>query len=151
MLLSIATAALVLVSSPAMAASENWYSEAKPLIAWDDDPATRQALAFGTAYTKNGYLKNHTNYRDPRQGGNKVYTETRYSYHEWCTTEVAWCGLEGKDQSARDNSGTWVDQYDNDDYSDKVAEEGRVHVKVCEDQPNSPDACSRQPFYTFSL
>lgn len=149
MLLSAATAFLFLLSSPsALGASENWYSRSEPLAAWED--GKRQALAYGTAYTKNGYLKNHTFYRDPRPGGDRVYTETSYSYYKSCNGVIQWCQEVGKDQSARDSSGDWVDQYDKDDYTRRGADRGRVHYKVCEDQAWSPDACSRKPYITFS-
>ncbi|KRB78101.1 hypothetical protein ASE01_08055 [Nocardioides sp. Root190] len=84
-------------------------------------------------------------------GGDAVYTETTYSYFKFCDTAIKWCGQVGKDQSARDRSGDWKDQYDNDDYSSRGADRGRVHVKVCEDQNNSFDPCSRKPYYTFNL
>ena len=149
LLLSSAATALTLAAGPASAASFNWYSSSDPLIAWED--GARQALAFGTAYQKDGLLKNHTNYKDPRPGGDDVYTETSYSYYKWCGTATEWCGEVGKDQSARDDSGYWVDQYDADDYSERNADRGRVFVKVCEDQNNSFDPCSRKPYYTFTL
>ena len=147
-----AGAAVFLASSPAaLAATEDWNSRRDPLIAWED--GDRQALAYGTAYTKEGHLKNHTYYKDPRAGGDNVYTESDYS--------VYWPGGQGgayiwqrccKDQSARDDSGTWVDQYDAYYYSDiDGVDKGRVHYKVCEDQNWSPDACSTNPFITFSL
>lgn len=149
MLLSGSAVAVVLAASPASAASYNWHSSSDPLIAWEND--AKQALAFGTSYQKDGFLKNHTHYKDPRPGGDDVYTETTYSYYKWCNTAIQWCSETGKDQSARDNSGYWVDQYDNDDYSTRNAERGRIFSKVCEDQNNSGDPCSRKPYFTFSL
>ncbi|KRA38348.1 MULTISPECIES: hypothetical protein [unclassified Nocardioides] len=151
LLLSTAAAAATLAASPAVATSYNWYSASTPLTAWDGSPAVAQAYAYGTAYQKDGLLKNHTYYKDPRPTGQSVYTETSYSYFKWCSAGIDWCAEEGKDQSARDNSGSWVNQYDADDYSDEGADRGRVHVKVCEDQNNSPDACSRKPYFTFSI
>ena len=151
MLLSASTAALVLAASPALAAEDNWYSRSSPLAAVQD--GANQALAYGTAYTKASYLKNHTFYRDPRAGGDRVYTETAYRYYEYCSSYigVAWCGEQGKDQSARDSSGDWVDQYDGDDYSGRNPDKGRVSYKVCEDHANAFDVCSREPFSTFAL
>lgn len=150
LLLTALTGLLFLITAPAaLAASQNWYSRSSPLTAWEDGVA--QALAYGTAYTKNGELKNHTYYRDPRPGGDKVYTETTYSYREPTPYGEQWGGQVGKDQSARTSSGDWVDQYDADDYSSRKASQGRVHVKVCEDQAASPDACSRKPYFTFVL
>ena len=145
--------ALVVGSAPAAhAASHDWYSRSNPLKAMEDDVA--QALAFGTSYTKDGYLKNHTNYRDPRPGGDSVYTESDYTYRiPDRDGGESWSGYAPADQSARSSSGNWVDQYDNDDYSSHQpdAEKGRVHSKVCEDQSWSPDACSRRLFFTFDL
>jgi hypothetical protein len=144
--------ALVVTSAPAAdAASHNWYSRSNPLKAWEDDVA--QALGYGTSYTKDGYLKNHTFYRDPRSGGDKVYTETGYTYREPDRDGgESWSGSGDSDQSARNSSGDWVDQYDQDDYSEhNSADQGRIHSKVCEDQAWSPDACSRRPYFTFNL
>ncbi|MCD4532675.1 hypothetical protein LRP67_01045 [Nocardioides sp. cx-169] len=143
--------ALVVSSAPAAhAASYDWHSRSKPLKAWEDDVA--QALAYGTSYTKDGFLKNHTYYRDPRSGGDKVYTETGYTYREPGQGGESWSGHGSSDQSPRNSSGDWVDQYDKDDYSEhNDASQGRVHSKVCEDQAWSPDACSRRPYFTFAL
>lgn len=149
LVLSTAAAALTLAAGPASAASYNWYSSSNPLVAWED--GAQQALAYGTSYQKDGYLKNHTNYRDPRPGGDDVYTETSYAYYKWCNTAIQWCSEVGKDQSARDDSGKWQSQYDADDYSSRNAERGRIFSKVCEDQNNSGDPCSRKPYFTFSL
>lgn len=149
LVLSTAAAALTLAAGPASAASYTWYSASSPLTAWEND--ARQALAFGTSYQKDAFLKNHTNYKDPRPGGDDVYTETSYAYYKWCNDAIQWCGEVGKDQSARDDSGYWVDQYDADDYTTRGADRGRVFSKVCEDQSNSFDPCSRKPYYTFSL
>jgi hypothetical protein len=148
-----AGAALFLLSSPAAtAASEDWNSWADPLVAWED--GARQALAYGTAYTKDGYMKNHTYYKDPRPGGSDVYTQTDYDSY-WPGGQggkYIWQGRYGKDQSARDDSGMWVNQYDHDFYADVDGiEKGRVYYKVCEDQPHSPDPCSVNPFITFTL
>lgn len=150
MLLSVAAAGLALATAPAAFAAENWYSATDPLNVSDD--GTVRGSAHGTAYKKDGFLKNHTYYRDRRSNDNRVYTETSYSYYKWCGTEVAWCAEVGKDQSARTSSGTYVDQYDADDYSERgSADKGRVHVKVCEDQNWSADPCSRKPYFTFLL
>ncbi|WP_188111276.1 hypothetical protein [Nocardioides antri] len=144
-------AAVFVATSPAMAASENWNSRSDPLVAWED--GDRQALAYGTAYTKEGSLKNHTYYRDPRAGGDAVYTETDYNlYVQESSGDSHWRGRCCKDQSARDDSGDWVDQYDAWYYANhSTAEKGRVYYKVCEDQDWSPDACSPNPWVTFNL
>lgn len=151
LLVTALTGLLFLVTAPAaLAASQNWYSASSPLTAWEND--AKQALAYGTAYTKDGYLKNHSYYKDPRSGGDSVYTETTYSFKESTPYGEQWGSQTGKDQSARDNSGYWVDQYDKYDYSGRAtASWGRVHVKVCEDQNNSPDPCSTKPYFTFAI
>lgn len=151
MAIATAGAVLFIVSSPAaQAASEDWNSRTDPLVAWED--GDRQALAYGTAYTKEGSMKDHTWYRDPRPGGDKVYTETDYNVY-WQTDEgFRWRGRCCQDQSARDNSGDWLDQYDAWYYADVPnVEKGRVYYKVCEDQNWSPDACSANPFITFQF
>ncbi|WP_193606724.1 hypothetical protein [Nocardioides lijunqiniae] len=144
--------ALVVTSVPAaQAASEDWYSRSSPLKAMEDGKA--QGLAYGTSYTKNTFLKNHTHYRDPREGGDGVYTQTNYTYRVPDQSGESWTESGKTDQSSRTASGSWVDQYDSDDYSSSHADasKGRVHSKVCEDQAWSPDACSRRPFFTFDL
>lgn len=144
--------ALFVTSVPAAYAAEHdWYSKSDPLKATEDGVA--QALAYGTSYTKNSYLKNHTYYRDPRAGGDSVYTETSYTYYAPDHGGgSSWTEHGDTDQSARSKSGDWVDQYDADDVTDHSdADKGRVHSKVCEDQSWSPDACSREPFVTFTL
>lgn len=136
-------------AADAVAFSENWYSRTKPLLAEGDG----DAAAYGTVYTKNSYVKNHTYYRDLKAGGNGVYTETGYKYLQaaagggttW-TTGNMW-----KDQSARTTSSAWQDQYDADDYTNRTHEGAvRVYYKVCEDQAGEPDACSRNPYILIS-
>lgn len=153
MALAAAGAMFVLAASPAAAESHKWYSRSKPLNAHGGYVLV-QAQAYGTAYQKNAYLKNHTYYRDPIPGGDKAYTETTYSYFKYCNNGSAgntWCKEVGKDQSKRSGSAKWVNQYDQDDYTTRGADRGRVHVKVCADKNNKPDPCSRKPYYTFSL
>lgn len=136
--LSIAPAANAVVFS------ENWYSRSSPLKADGDG----QAAAYGTVYTKNAYVKDHTYYRDLAPGGNGVYTETGYRYLVAAPGGgTTWDSTTWKDQSARTTSSTWQDQYDADDYTNRNHEGSvRVYYKVCEDQSMSPDACSRNPY-----
>ena len=153
LLLTALTGLLFLVTAPAAlaATSYNWYSSSAPLNVSDD--GTLRGSAFGTSYKKDGYLKNHTYYRDRRSNGNGVYTQTEYSYYVVCSplTSASWCGTGVTDQSSRTQSSSWQDQYDADDYSTQKADKGRVHSKVCEDQSWSPDPCSRKPYFTFTL
>lgn len=154
LLLTALTGLLFLVTAPsAMAASFNWYSSSNTLKVYDDD--ILRGDAYGTAYQKDGYLKNHTHYRDRRSSKDQpVYTETSYTYYQVCPSNTApsWCVNGARDQSARTTSvGVWYDQYDADDYSYRAADRGRVHSKVCEDQSWSPDPCSRKPYFTFTL
>lgn len=147
-LVSALVALLFLASGPAAFATD-WYSASSPLTASDD--GTIRAKAYGTAYKKDGMLKNHTYYRDPHGYNNGAYTETTYSYKESTPYGEQW-GIElGKDQSSRNKTNSWVNQYDADDYSSRKASQGRVHVKTCEDQYLSPDPCSRKPYFTFVI
>ncbi|MBU2694478.1 hypothetical protein [Pimelobacter sp. 30-1] len=149
---TVAAGAVLATAPTAFAADQDWYSRSEPLNV--SDSGTLRGQAYGTAYQKNGYLKNHTNWRDRKPGNDHaVYTETSYSYYKVCPGggSPAWCPEVGKDQSARSNSSDWRDQYDSDDYSSRGADRGRVHVKVCEDQKWSGDPCSRKPYFTFSL
>lgn len=150
--LSTLGAAVFLAASPAAwAATKDWNSRSDPLIAWED--GDRQALAYGTAYTKEGSMKNHTWYRDPRAGGDGVYTQTDYNvYYQTSQGDFKWRGKCCKDQSSRSDSGKWRDQYDAWYYAEfPNVERGRVYYKVCEDQNWSPDACSVNPFITFQF
>ncbi len=147
LLVSTIVALLFLTSAPALAT--NWYSASAPLTASDD--GTIRAKAYGTAYNKDGMLKNHTYYRDPHGYNRGAYTETAYSYKESTPYGEQWGTQLGKDQSSRNTTNYWVDQYDADDYSSRKASQGRVHVKTCEDQYLSPDPCSRQPYFTFII
>lgn len=148
-LVSALVAFLFLAAAPAAYAA-NWYSASSPLTASED--GTIRAKAYGTAYKKDGMLKNHTFYRDPHGYNRGAYTETTYSYKE-ATSQYGelWGADIGKDQSARNTTNSWVDQYDANDYSNRDASQGRVHVKTCEDQYLSPDPCSRKPYFTFTL
>ncbi len=152
LLLTALTGLLFVVFAPSAlaATSYNWYTSSEPLKVYDD---TLRGAAFGTSYQKDGYLKNHTYYRDRRSNGNGVYTETSYTYFQICppNTSASWCVNGARDQSARTQSDDWQDQYDADDYSTRNADRGRVHSKVCEDQSWSPDPCSRKPYFTFTL
>ncbi len=148
------SAAFIAASPAAHAATEDWYSRDKPLNAYDD--GVSQGQADGTSYTKDSLLKNHTYWRDPRSGGDAVYTQSDYAYHQigqTSETSASWCDKEGKDQSARSTSSSWKDQYDADDDTDDhyQADQGRVFSKVCEDHSWSPDACSRNPWVTFGI
>lgn len=152
LLVTALTGLLFLVTAPpALAASYNWYSSGDPLRVYDND--TLRGDAYGTSYQKDGFLKNHTYYRDRRSNDNGVYTETNYTYFQICppNTSATWCLKGARDQSARTQSGSWQDQYDADDYATRNADRGRVHSKVCEDQDWSPDPCSRNPYATFVL
>ncbi|HWJ11479.1 MAG TPA: hypothetical protein VNS46_19020 [Nocardioides sp.] len=150
LLVTALTGLLFLITAPAaLAASYDWYSSSSPLNVYD---STLRGSAYGTSYQKDAYLKNHTYYRDRRSNGNAVYTETSYSYYKVCSNGfLEWCAETGNDQSARTQSGYWQDQYDADDYTQRGADRGRVHSKVCEDQDWSPDPCSRKPYFTFDL
>lgn len=148
---SLGCAAFVAVAPAAHAGySEDWYSEANPLTAWEDGRA--QGLAYGTAYQKDGYVKNHSYRKDPRTGGDGVYTQTDYSYLRYSATCDChrWSAQAYADQSSRSDSGLWREEYDRDDYTERDHEgKVRLHYKVCEDQPWSPDACSRNPYVLF--
>lgn len=144
---------VVFAPSALAATSYNWYTSSETLKVYDDE--ILRGDAYGTAYQKDGYLKNHTHYRDRRSSrGEAVYTETNYKYYQLCppNTSPSWCVNGARDQSTRsEDVGTWYSQYDADDYSTRLADRGRVYSKVCEDQGWSPDPCSRNPYFTFTL
>lgn len=150
LLLTALTGLLFLITAPAAMATD-WYSSGDPLQVHDDNRL--RGDAYGTSYKKDGYLKNHTYYRDRRDNGNGVYTQSDYTYYVVCPPNLSasWCGKGVSDKSARTQSGSWQDQYDADDYSTQNADKGRVYSKVCEDQSWSPDPCSRRPYLTFTL
>lgn len=139
----------VLWASPAHAAS--YYSASNPLTAWEDGKA--QALGYGYMSVHNStYLRNHTYTKDPRAGGDSAFHASDYNveHHNWDGT-VAWSGWYGEDQSPRTSSGSWIDDYDYQNYTDDDALTGKIRAKVCEDQSNSFDPCSTRPVQTFNL
>jgi hypothetical protein len=126
------------IASPA--AASRYYSADDPLEAIED--GTAQAQMYGRFFKEElSYLRNDTNIRDPRPGGDSVYGQTNYSwYYVHAVGPDYWSGS-GQDQSPRTDSGSWYFQYDHEAFPEH-ASKGRMRAKVCEDQSWSPDPCS---------
>jgi len=142
-----ATVTLAVAASPAMAGIR-YNSQADPLTAWQDDVA--QAQMYGQFYVENAsYLRNNTNQRDPRPGGDAVYEETTYFYYQNCGGVQQWCS-HGVDTGPETSSSDWYFQYDHDQL-DSLADRGRMSTHVCEDHGFwGADPCSINALGTFS-
>ena len=143
-----ATATLAVAASPAMAGIR-YNSAADPLTAWQDGVA--QAQMYGQFFIENAtYLRNNTNQRDPRPGGDSVFETTTYYYYKVCDgLEAHWCESD-TDQGAKTDTSDWYFQYDHDQL-DSVAEKGRMTTHICEDHGFwGVDPCSINALGTFS-
>lgn len=149
LILSAAVCGFSLWASPAHASS--YYSDDSPLKAWEDGKS--QAEGYGYMSVKNStYLRNSTHHRDPRPTGDPAFHVADYSVETYAAGEGwHWSFWFGQDQSKRTDDREWYDQRDYNDYTGSNANRGRIRAKVCEDQNNSPDPCSRTPFQTFGL
>lgn len=146
----LAAVALAGSASPSMA-DIRYYSSSNPMTAWQDGEA--QAQMYGRFFVENAsYLRNNTNQRDPRPGGDSVYEETYYTYFEICTstdTAPSWCA-DSVDTGPKTDSDTWYWQYDHDALHSK-ADEGRMATHICEDHGMwSKDPCSQDAIGTLS-
>ena len=141
-----ATVTLAVAASPAMA-DIRYNSQADPLTAWQDGVA--QAQMYGRFFVENAtYLRNNTNQRDPRPGGDAVYEETTYYYKVCDGLDAHWCES-AVDSGPKTDTSDW---YDHDhDPLDSVAEKGRMSTHVCEDHGLwGVDPCSINALGTFS-
>jgi hypothetical protein len=138
------TAIAFACAAPAVASS--YYSASSPLIAYQD--GVPQALMYGRFSLENlTYLRNRTNLRDPRPGGDAVFERTEY-YYDYDDGD----GFRpsGRDQSPKTKKNAWSAQYDHDQIPDE-AERGKERTQVCEDHGFWPDPCSPWPFQIFNL
>jgi hypothetical protein len=143
-----ATVTLAVAASPAMA-DIRYNSQADPLTAWQDGEA--QAQMYGRFFVEDAtYLRNNTNQRDPRPGGDAVYEETYYYYYTVCDgLDAHWCDSD-VDSGPKTDTSDWYFQYDHDQLNPS-AEKGRMITHVCEDHGFwGKDPCSISPVGTFS-
>ena len=143
-----ATVTLAVAASPAMA-DIRYNSQYDPLTAWQDGVA--QAQMYGRFFVENAsYLRNNTNQRDPRAGGDAVYEETTYYYYKACDgLDVHWCESD-VDSGPKTDSSSWYFQYDHDQL-DSTADKGRMSTHICEDHGFwGVDPCSINALGTFS-
>ena len=142
-----ATVTLAVSASPALA-DIRYNSQADPLTAWQDGEA--QAQMYGRFFIENAsFMRNNTNQRDPRPGGDSVYEETFYYYYTSCNGIVTRCDS-GVDTGPKTNSEDWYFQYDHDEL-DPIAEKGRMLSHICEDHGVwGKDPCSINTIGTFS-
>jgi hypothetical protein len=147
-LISAALVAGVLgVAAPATASK--YFSEDRPLNAWED--GVSQAQLYGRFFREDlTYLRNNTNTRDPRPGGDPVYEQTNYGWYYVHAVGPDYWSSGGEDQSPRRDSSEWYSQYDHEAFPEH-ASKGRIRAKVCEDQNWSPDPCSDEPTEVFDI
>lgn len=138
------TAVVLGAAAPAMASS--YYSSSNPLNAYQD--GVIQAQMYGAFDVENlTYLRNRTNQRDPRPGGDSVFERTKYSYDHG---DGQGYQTGGTDQSAKTDYYAWYSQTDHDEI-DGMAISGRIRTQVCEDHGIYLDPCSAWPQQTFGL
>ncbi len=127
-----------------------YYSASNPLTAWDNGVA--QAEMHGKFLVENAtYLRNNTNQRDPRPGGDKVFERTQYWFYVWDPYEKAMVWkLHATDQGPKTDDGSWYSQYDHSAFI-SGADKGRMRTQVCEDHGVFPDPCSVWPQWTTDL
>jgi len=144
-----ATVGLAASASPAIA-DIRYYSRDNPLTAWQDGQA--QAQMYGRFWLENAsFLRNNTNQRDPRPGGDSVYEETFYAYYKVCdlgSTEKEWCPS-NIDTGPKTSTSDWYFQYDHDQL-DPAASDGRMTTHICEDHGVwGKDPCSSDAIGTL--
>jgi len=139
-------------AEPALGFSDpyKYYSADSPLVAWDDGVA--QAEMHGKFFVEEAtYLRNNTNQRDPRPGGDKVFERTQYWFYVWDTyaDKMKWKNTD-VDQGPKTDDGSWYFQYDHQEFK-RGADKGRMRTQVCEDHGLFPDPCSSWPQWTTDL
>lgn len=147
-----AGSAIVLSAQPALGFADpyRYYSATNPLRAWDDDVV--QAEMYGKFLVEEAtYLRNNTNQRDPRPGGDAVFERTEYWYYVYDEAKqtMVW-GRFAVDQGPKTTSGSWYSQYNHEPFH-VAGDKGRMRTQVCEDHGILPDPCSIWPQYTTDL
>jgi hypothetical protein len=144
--------AAVAACQPALgfASPVNYYSASSPLNAYEDGVV--QAQMYGRFSVENAtYLRNDTTYRDPRPGGDAVFTRTHYLWFFSYGGEDPASWKDGAtDQGPKTTSKTWYSQYDHEVF-DRRGEKGRMRTQVCEDHGIFADPCSVWPQFTTDL
>ena len=145
-----AAVALTGTASPAFA-DVRYYSAADPLIAWQDNVA--QAQMYGRFFVEEAtYLRNNTNQRDPRPGGDSIYEETHYLWYQICSaaqSSPSWCSGD-TDTGPKTDTDTWYFQYDHNQLHSGT-NQGGMSTHICEDHGVwAKDPCSASPTATFT-
>ncbi|MCX6396797.1 MAG: hypothetical protein NTV23_09955 [Propionibacteriales bacterium] len=132
----------------AAATSAVYYGSASAPIKAEDNSSDGNAWFHGAAAViDHSWLRNRYWFKDSAPGGNSVYVTSDWYYNQCTAGGVCW-QADGSDRSSERTSGTWADEEDYDDL-DYQSNKGRVMTRVCENQNNSPDACSRYVYATM--
>src|ERR671930_432877 len=100
-----------------------YYSADNPLQAYDDGVA--QAQMHGKFFVEDAtYLRNNTNQRDPRPGGDAVFERTQSWYYQPGSDGYEWV-LREVDQGPKTDDDTWYFQYDHSAFV-ASAQKGRM-------------------------
>jgi hypothetical protein len=147
-----ASSAIILAAEPALGFSDpySYYDATSPLKAWDDNVV--QAEMYGKFFVEEAtYLRNNTNQRDPRPGGDAVFERTQYWFYVWDAAKetMVWTHF-ATDQGPKTTSGSWYSQYDHSGFN-PAADKGRMRTQVCEDHGIFADPCSIWPQWTTDL
>lgn len=134
------------VAQPAFAftPTTSYFSASSPLNAYDDGVV--QAQMYGTFLVQDAtYLRNNTNQRDPRPGGDSVFERTQFYFQ----VDGNWSRV-ATQQSEKTSTSSWYSQYDRLAFVG-AADKGRMRTQVCEDHGIWADPCSDWPMYTTDL
>lgn len=103
----------------------------------------------GSVY-KSTHLKNRYWYKDSAPGGNAAYVQTVWYYlRNTCNLYESCFDQNGYDRSSDVRDSAW---HVEEDYSTLKSDgvTGRLATRVCENQNNAPDDCSRTVIATFN-
>jgi len=138
------------LAAPAFAASSVYYGSSSAPIKAENNSDDGNAWFWGAAAViDHTWLRNRYWFRDSAPGGNKAYVTTTWSFWQADCYGGSYCfSYDSMDRSSETNDGSW---HVENDYVDLAgdSETGRAATRVCENQNNSPDACSKYVYATL--
>lgn len=124
-------------------------TSASPIKA-ETNSSDGNAWFFGAVIVKDQtWLRNRYYFRDSAPGGNTAYVTTDWYFWKGCVDGKDCFDYSSQDRSTDNKSGEWILELDYEDL-DPVSDRGRAMTRVCENQNNSPDACSKYVYVTLS-
>lgn len=141
-------AAVLGFAAPAYAASVYYGSASAPVKAENNSDDGNAWFYGAVAVHQATWLRNRYWYRDSAPGGNAAYVKTDWTFYKPCGGGMCWLEDSG-DRSSDTKSGDWIlgEDFVDLDYN---ADRGRAYTRVCENQNNSPDPCSKNVVATLS-